>query len=47
MVSFLQVCDDTEKKLGRKLQEKEIQFLQWVYKRYIEEQPKSVLEYLG
>ncbi|GAA0425280.1 MULTISPECIES: hypothetical protein [Virgibacillus] len=44
MVSFLEICKDMEKKLGRKLQDNEIRFLQWMYKRYKEEQPKRILE---
>lgn len=38
MESFLEVCEDTSKKLGRKLQEEELKFLQWVYERYKQEQ---------
>lgn len=38
MESFLKVCEETRKKLGRQLQEEEIEFLQWVYERYEEEQ---------
>ena len=45
MRSFLQVCEDTRKKLGRQLQEDEVKFLQWMYKRYIEEQQETKLEY--
>lgn len=41
MESFLKVCQDTTKKLGRKLQEEELEFLQWVYERY-EEENKSI-----
>ncbi|HLS59946.1 MAG TPA: hypothetical protein VK044_02310 [Virgibacillus sp.] len=37
MKSFLEVCDNTREKLGRGLQEKEIEFLQWMYERYEEE----------
>lgn len=38
MKSFLQVWEDTEKKLGRRLRKSEVVFLQWVYERYTEEQ---------
>ncbi|SET75614.1 hypothetical protein SAMN05216389_12516 [Oceanobacillus limi] len=41
MKSFLQLCRDTEKKLGRKLLEQEVEFLQWVSERYIEEERKK------
>lgn len=38
MGSFLKVLEDTKEKLGRPLQKKEIEFLQWVYDRHKEEQ---------
>ncbi|GGB35038.1 hypothetical protein GCM10011409_10640 [Lentibacillus populi] len=41
MESFLHVLKDTEKKLGRQLQEREIEFLQWVYDRYTEEEQQK------
>ena len=41
MESFLQVLNDTEKKLGRQLWENELIFLQWVYERYTKEQKKQ------
>ncbi|WP_165769018.1 hypothetical protein [Virgibacillus profundi] len=44
MESLLQVCEDTEKKLGRQLQENEVEFLQWMYKRY-EEEKGEIYEY--
>ncbi|WP_404455988.1 hypothetical protein LG329_08595 [Virgibacillus necropolis] len=38
MEGFLNVLEqDTEEKLGRHLQKQEIEFLQWVYERYLEE----------
>lgn len=43
MVTFLQICQETEEKLGRQLQDKEVVFLQWVYSRYLEELPKKML----
>ena len=41
MKSFLEVCGDTRKKLGRELQKREIDFLQWMYMRYKEEEQKD------
>ncbi|WP_368653385.1 hypothetical protein AB4Y30_17070 [Ornithinibacillus sp. 4-3] len=41
MENFLQVCEDTEKRLHRKLQKEELQFLQWMCERYAEEQQKN------
>ena len=41
MKSFLEVCGDTRKKLGRELQKNEIDFLQWLYMRYEEEEQKD------
>lgn len=38
MVSFLNVLDDTKRKLGRPLQKEETKFLQWMYERYQREQ---------
>ncbi len=38
MESFSQVHEETEEKLGRELQENEVEFLHWVYQRYTEEQ---------
>ncbi len=38
MKSFLEVCNNTREKLNRELHEKELEFLQWVYERYEEEQ---------
>ncbi|MBU5267938.1 hypothetical protein [Virgibacillus proomii] len=43
MVTFLQICQETEEKLGRQLQDNEVVFLQWVYSRYLEELPKKML----
>lgn len=43
MKSFLQVCEDTKERLGRKLQDNEIKFLQWVYERYEEEKSKEYM----
>ncbi|WP_176448477.1 hypothetical protein [Lentibacillus sp. CBA3610] len=42
MESFLQVRKTTEEQLGRELHENELVFLQWVYKRYTEEEQKGV-----
>ncbi|HLR63673.1 MAG TPA: hypothetical protein VK097_14770 [Lentibacillus sp.] len=42
MESFLQVRESTEKQLGRELYERELVFLQWVYKRYTEENEQQV-----
>ncbi|MFD1036907.1 hypothetical protein ACFQ3N_00495 [Virgibacillus byunsanensis] len=38
MKSFLQLSKETEKKLDRQLEKKELVFLQWVYERYKREQ---------
>lgn len=38
MKSFLKVCEETSKRLGRPLEQKEVSFLQWIHKRYEEEQ---------
>lgn len=38
MESFLKVCEDTKRKLGRQLQDKEVVFLQWMYEKYEKEQ---------
>ncbi len=38
MLSFIEVYEDTVEKLGRQLLDNELQFLQWVYRRYQEEQ---------
>lgn len=40
--SFLKVLQDTEGKLGRQLQDEEFKFLQWVYKRYTDEEKKKI-----
>ncbi|WP_175284953.1 hypothetical protein [Lentibacillus jeotgali] len=42
MESFLQVRESTEEQLGRKLYERELVFLQWVYERYTEENEQQV-----
>jgi len=39
--TFYEVCEDTKEKLGRPLKDKEVQFLQWLYKRYEKEQAKE------
>ncbi|MFD2762072.1 hypothetical protein [Lentibacillus juripiscarius] len=41
MESLLKVRENTEKQLGRRLQEKELVFLRWVYDRYHEEKQKK------
>lgn len=42
MKSFLDALEeDTQEKLGRQLQKREIKFLHWVYDRYKEEQQKD------
>lgn len=40
MENFTKVCEDAKKRLGRQLQDDEIQFLRWVYARHQEEQAK-------
>ncbi|WP_267900362.1 hypothetical protein [Lentibacillus cibarius] len=42
MDNLLKVREDTEKQLGRKLQEKELVFLRWVYEKYKEESQKRL-----
>lgn len=41
MEDFLQLCEDTKKKLGRQLQEKEKEFLTWVYESHEQEKQKE------
>ena len=41
MKSHLELCTIIRENLDRDLQEKEKEFLQWVYVRYEEEQPKK------
>ncbi|HEX6594011.1 MAG TPA: hypothetical protein VF095_05425 [Bacillota bacterium] len=43
MKDFLQMCHDAEEKLGRKLEKKELEFLQWVFERYVEEKEEIQL----
>lgn len=38
MKSLLEMCEYNQNKLGRSLDEKEIEFLKWVYKRHTAEQ---------
>ncbi|WP_157724808.1 hypothetical protein [Virgibacillus phasianinus] len=40
--SFFNVLEDTKEKLGRPLQKNEIDFLRWVYERYLEEQKNRI-----
>lgn len=42
MKSLLQMRKETEGKLGRKLQQKEEAFLQWMYEHYMKEQLNGV-----
>ncbi|BAC14985.1 hypothetical protein [Oceanobacillus iheyensis HTE831] len=44
MQSFFQICNDTTEKLGRRLQDEEIRFLQWMYERYTVEQLEEELK---
>ncbi len=41
MESFSEVYEDTKGKLGRQLQEKEKEFLHWVYESYEKERQKN------
>lgn len=41
MGSFFNVLEDTKEKLGRQLYQQEIEFLQWMYERYQDEQKES------
>jgi cation transport regulator ChaB len=42
MESFVQLCENTRKKLGRQLQDNEKAFLQWMYENYKDEEEKKV-----
>lgn len=44
MESFYHLCIGTTDKLGRKLREDELRFLQWMYKRYTMEQLETDLQ---
>ncbi|MBP2076271.1 hypothetical protein [Oceanobacillus polygoni] len=44
MESFFTISNVMTKKLGRKLQDEELKFLQWMYERYTEEQLETELE---
>lgn len=37
MKSFVNICDETKNKLGRQLQEKEKDFLIWMYNKHQDE----------
>lgn len=41
MKTFSDVLRDMEKNLGREMQDREIDFLHWVFDRYQEEQQKE------
>ncbi|HLR72438.1 MAG TPA: hypothetical protein VK085_13535 [Pseudogracilibacillus sp.] len=41
MKKFQQFKADTEKKLNRKLLKKELEFMQWVFERYLEEKQQG------
>lgn len=41
---FLEVCENTRKKLGRQLQEEELDFLQWMYTRYEKERNNKTIK---
>lgn len=45
MESFFTISNVMTKKLGRKLQDEELKFLQWMYERYTEEQLETELEH--
>ncbi|MCF3942783.1 hypothetical protein [Oceanobacillus alkalisoli] len=38
MEEYNQFCLNTETSLGRALEQKELEFLSWLYNRYVEEQ---------
>lgn len=38
MISFLQVCEDTQENLGRQLNNNEVEFLKWMHERYTKEE---------
>ncbi|MFZ3578543.1 hypothetical protein [Virgibacillus sp. DJP39] len=37
VISFLSLLGETKQKLGRNLQQNELEFLRWMYKRYQDE----------
>ncbi len=41
MVGWMKMCEDTSRKLERKLDDREIEFLKWVYKEHSKEQKKE------
>jgi len=41
--TFYEVFEDTKEKLGRPLQDKEVKFLKWLYKRYEKERAKEFM----
>ena len=38
MIGWLEMYNVTRKKLNRELNEKEIDFLKWMYKKYVQEE---------
>ncbi|WP_179107263.1 hypothetical protein [Sediminibacillus massiliensis] len=43
MTDYIAFRNDVEKKLKRNLYEEELEFLQWMYERYKEDQPQYKL----
>ncbi|WP_156290186.1 hypothetical protein [Oceanobacillus salinisoli] len=44
MENILHLYDDARKQLGRQLREEEVNFLQWMYNRYSEEQQSGCVK---
>ncbi|MFC2948957.1 hypothetical protein [Virgibacillus sediminis] len=42
MKSFIHLFEETQEELGRKLEEEEVEFLDWLYQRYIEEKTEKI-----
>lgn len=38
MVGWMKMCEDTSRKLERELEEKEIEFIKWVYNEHSKEE---------
>ncbi|HLT54708.1 MAG TPA: hypothetical protein VK057_01200 [Bacillota bacterium] len=41
MISFLQVCEEFRNRLDRQLKDEELNFLRWLYARYLDEHNES------
>lgn len=45
MDCYMRVCEEFREKLGRQLQQNELEFLQWVYGQYLREKSGVSYEY--